>query len=291
MLYNAFLACGERHLALINPQDHSDETALQYYNTATSYLLQSLQNEKRDSVTCATTATILNVYEVMSERYKQPMNHIKGARALIKECGWNARSTGVGAACFWLNIGMEVLSCLAKNFAVAWDPDEWGVDMDFSDPTAQQHDEIWTHRILYIVAKIANFRARKPSAVPADSPIDRQNRMTEWQHLKALIDSWNRHVPRTMHPMGHVDPFKTRIGSSFPEVWLIKRTAIMARLLYHTGLVLLAQTNPLASTTQSREMRSLELENAILICGIVAHNKDRYRTYSANHCSFVLTFM
>jgi hypothetical protein len=276
MLYNAFLACGARHLASVNPQEHSDDTALQYYNTATSYLLQSLQNEKRDSVTCATTAVILNVYEVMSERYKERMSHIKGARALIKECGWSARSTGVGAACFWLNIGMEVLSCLAKNFAVAWDPDDWGVDMDFSGPAVHQHDEIWTHRILYIIAKIANFRAGRSSADSADSPIERQNRITEWQHLKNLIDSWNRHVPRTLHPMGYVDQFKTRIGSSFPEVWLIKRAAIMARLLYHTGLVLLAQTNPLAPRNQSREMQELEIENAILICGIVAHNKDRY---------------
>jgi hypothetical protein len=275
MLYNAFLACGARHLALVNPQAHTDETALQYYNTATSYLLQSLQNEKRDSVTCATTAVILNVYEVMSERYKQRMNHIKGARALIKECGWSARSTGVGAACFWLNISMEVLSCLAKNFAVAWEPDDWGVDMDFSGPAAHQHDELWTQRVMYIVAKIANFRAGKPAADGADSSIEKQRRMTEWQHLKGLLDSWNRHVPRTLHPMGYVDPFKTRMGSSFPEVWLIKRTAIMARLLYHTGLILLTQTDPLAPKTQSREMRELELENAVLICGIVAHNKDR----------------
>jgi len=36
----------------------------------------------------------------MSERALQRMNHIAGARAPIKECGWSARSTGIGAACF-----------------------------------------------------------------------------------------------------------------------------------------------------------------------------------------------
>jgi hypothetical protein len=133
MLYNAFLACGARHLSLLTtaPKRNdsidtrtADTDALQYYNTATSYLLQYLQasgTDARDPVTCATTATILNVYEVMSERYKQHINHIKGARALIRECGWDAGcESGVGKACFWINIEMEVLSCLERGDRVVW---------------------------------------------------------------------------------------------------------------------------------------------------------------------------
>jgi hypothetical protein len=117
-------------LTLVNPAYHEDK-ALHYYDTATRGLLKSLQNPNRDTVICATTAVILNVYEIMSERALQRMNHIAGARALIKECGWSARSTGIGAACFWLNVGMELLSCLHFNWQVAWEPDDWGVDMDF----------------------------------------------------------------------------------------------------------------------------------------------------------------
>ena len=52
------------------------------------------------AVECAATAVVLNVYEIMSEKPTQRMSHIAGARALIRECGWNARSTGLGAACF-----------------------------------------------------------------------------------------------------------------------------------------------------------------------------------------------
>ncbi|KIW01853.1 uncharacterized protein PV09_06702 [Verruconis gallopava] len=274
MLYNSFLACGARHLALVHPQEQWDENATQFYNTATSYLLQNLQNDKRDTFMCATTATILNVYEVMSERYIQRMNHIKGARALIKECGWNAKSAGVGAACFWINVMMEVLDCMTKNVPVAWDPADWGVDMDFaSNTTAPQSDEVWTQRILYIMSKIVNFRAR--SSAEGDLPLERQTRMGEWQHLKSQLDTWNRLAPRTMHPMGCVDAFKTTIGSVYPEVWLIKRTAIMARLLYHTGLVLLSRLNPMDPRNKSAEMRDMEQENAMMICGIVTHTKDR----------------
>jgi hypothetical protein len=277
MLYNAFLACGARHLALVNPK-YSDDVALQYYNTATSYLLQNLQDENRNCVMCATTAVILNVYEVMSECALQRMNHIAGARALIKECGWSARSQGVGAACFWLNIGMELLSCLHYKWPVAWNPDEWGVDMDFSRPdNGQGKEEIWTHRVINVLARVANFRSKSPVLEPTNSPRnEHMQRYNEWQQLKNLADSWNRHIPRTMHPLGYLEPFQTTSPSCFPEVWLIKRAAVYARLLYHTAMVLLAQTNPIAPVNTSREMRDMQHENSMLICGIVAHVKDRF---------------
>lgn len=55
---------------------------------------------------------------------------------------------------------------------------------------------------------------------------------------------------------------------------LLKRTAITARLFYHTALCLLAQTNPLVPSS-APDMSSLLLEHAHQICGIVAHVKDR----------------
>lgn len=221
MLLNASLACGARHLASVNPLFHEDK-ALYYYDTATTQLLRSLQNPDRDTVICATTAVILNVYEIMSERPMQRMNHIAGARALIKECGWNARSTGIGAACFWLNVGMELLSCLHFNWQVAWDPDTWGVDMDFQRETELGREELWVHRMLYIVGRIANFRAstprfKEPSA--HEEQLRQQTRLAEWNSLKALCDSWNQNVPRSMHPLGYLYPTQANSKSVFPEVW------------------------------------------------------------------------
>lgn len=221
MLLNAFLACGARHLTLVNPAYHEDK-ALYYYDTATTQLLKALQNPNRDTVICATTAVILNVYEIMSERAMQRMNHIAGARALIKECGWNARSTGIGAACFWLNVGMELLSCLHFNWQVAWEPDQWGLDMNLQKETESGREEIWVYRILYILAKIANFRASIPrfqEANPHDEQNRRQSRYAEWERLKTLCDQWNQGVPRTMHPMAYLYPHQTTSKSTFPEVW------------------------------------------------------------------------
>lgn len=281
MLLNAFLACGARHLTLVNP-NYSEEKALHYYDTATRYLLKNLQNPNRDTVICATTAVILNVYEIMSERALQRMNHIAGARALIKECGWNARAQGIGAACFWLNVGLEVLSCLHFNWQVAWSPDEWGIDMDFTREINNGREEIWTHRMLYIVAKVANFRATIPrthEANPRDEEIRRQNRFNEWQRLKAWADTWNDNIPRTMHPVAYLYPHQTSSKSCFPEVWLIKRSTIVARLFYHTVMILLAQVHPYLGP-EVPEMHEMQQRNCQMVCGIVAHVKDRFVTPS-----------
>ncbi|KAK2624540.1 hypothetical protein QTJ16_006490 [Diplocarpon rosae] len=276
MLLNAFLACGARHLTLVNPMYHEDK-ALFYYDTATTQLLRSLQNPERDTVCCATTAVILNVYEIMSERAMQRMNHIAGARALIKECGWNARSQGIGAACFWLNVGMELLSCLHFNWQVAWEPDQWGVDMNLQPETEFGKEEVWVHRMLYIVGKIANFRASIPrfqEASPHDEQLRLRSRFAEWEKLKGLCDSWNLNVPRTMQPMGYLQASQTSSKSAFPEVWLIKRATIVGRLFYHTAMCLLAQINPLLAK-DTEEMNTMQMRHAHLICGIVAHVKDR----------------
>lgn len=238
MLLNAFLACGARHLTLVNPAYHEDK-ALHYYDTATRGLLNSLQNPNRDTVICATTAVILNVYEIMSERALQRMNHIAGARALIKECGWNANSVGIGAACFWLNVGMELLSCLHFNWQVAWDPDQWGVDMDFTRDTAPGREEIWTYRMVYIVAKVANFRSSIPRHSEATQDAEQlrlHSRYGEWKKLKDLCNSWDNSVPPTMHALGYLYPYQTSTKSSFPEVWCVQRRLHFEAMLINIGI-------------------------------------------------------
>ncbi|KAI1845867.1 hypothetical protein JX266_007954 [Neoarthrinium moseri] len=279
MLLNALLACGVKHLTLT--QQYNDDKALFYYDTATTQLLRSLQNPERNTAECAATAVVLNVYEIMSEKPTQRMSHIAGARALIRECGWNAKSTGLGAACFWLNVGMELLSCLAFNWQTAWDPDQWGVDMDFSTEKEHGREEIWVHRIFHIVAKIANFRASIPKfqePSPHDEQIRLQARFSEWQRLKNMCDTWNNACPRPMHPFGYLYPAQqgTPGGrkSLFPNVWLIKRAAIVGRLYYHTAQCLLAQINPILPK-DSEESRAVQQHHAHQVCGIVAHTKDR----------------
>ncbi|WEW57713.1 hypothetical protein PRK78_003180 [Emydomyces testavorans] len=277
MLLNALMACGARHLFLVNPS-FGEEKALYYYNISTRDLLTCLQDPNRDTVLCATTAVVLNVYEVMCEKAMQRMNHIAGARALIKECRWNAKSTGIGGACFWLNVGMELLSCLHFNWKMAWDPDTWDIDMNMSlnQGSIAGDEEFWTNRMLYICAKIANYRAAS-----AYHGLDRNahdprlsQRCEEWNSLRTWCDEWARCAPRSMTPLGYLHPWQTNSKSSFPEVWLIKRSAVVGRLFYHTACCVLAKVHPTESE-YSDEMLSMQQSHSHDICGIVAHVKDR----------------
>ncbi|KAJ4174636.1 hypothetical protein NW754_005055 [Fusarium falciforme] len=288
MLLNALLACGVKHISLVSPENH--DKALFYYNTATTQLLRSLQNPDRNTAECATTAIVLNVYEIMCEKPAQRMSHIAGSRALVRECGWNARSTGIGSACFWLNIGTEVLNCVAANWQTTWNPDEWGVDFEVPGQGPESeigNEQAWVHRILYIVAKVANFRAAraKPEDMdPRDEQIWLGNRMSQWHELKRLCDDWNNSCPRTMHPFGYVKQSKSTAKSAFPRIWMIQREATLGRLLYHAAHCILSQTHPLESITSSERMRFLQLHHAYQVCGIVAHTNDRSVSIVAIRC-------
>jgi hypothetical protein len=163
------------------------------------------------------------------------------------------------------------------NWQVAWDPDDWGIDMDLRREDRNGREELWTHRMLYLVGKVCNFRAtipRQPEADPRDQHARTQQRFNEWEKLKGLIDAWNDSIPRTMHPMAYLYPHQTPSKSLFPEVWLVKRTTIVARLFYHTAQLLMAQIHPYYST-DNFEMSELQRRHSQMICGIAAHVKDR----------------
>ncbi len=280
MLRYAFLACGGRHMNLINPAQYPDDVALEYYTKANQLFLRLLQNPDRDTALCATTAVILNVYEVMTEKALQRMNHIAGSRALIKECGWNARSRGIARACFFLNVGLELFSCLHFNWQVAWDPDDWGMDMTMSPQQHGGNEEAWTHKILYILAKVANFRASIPRFREQTAHAEQlrlSKRLQMWMDLKSWCDRWHACIPPTMHPMAYVPPFQASMKSSFPEVWLIKRPAIVARMFYHSAMALLGGMHPAVGMDQEYKdsLEQMKIYHSRQICGIVAHVKDR----------------
>lgn len=281
MLKYALLACGVRHLTLVNPT-YPEEHALTYYAESNKLLLKSLQNPNRDTILCATTATVLNVYEVMSEKALQRMNHIAGARALIKECRWDGNSAGIGSACFWLNVGLELFSCLHFNWSVAWDPDTWGLDMSMTPQSVGGNEEEWTHKVLWILAKVTNYRSSNPRFQEQNMHAEQlrlQARLQQWLGLKQFCDRWDKCVPPTMHPMAVVPSYLANSKSAFPEVWYIKRTTIIGRLFWHTAMVVLATVHPMANASKNpqlvEEMAQTRLHHARQICGMVKHAKDR----------------
>lgn len=281
MLRYSLLACGSCHMHLINPAQYSDSDAVEYYNKANRLFLRLLQNPQRDMALCATIAVILNVYEVMTEKAIQRMNHIAGSRALIKECGWDASTVGVGQACFFLNVGLELFTCLRFNWQVAWSPEDWGLDMSMSAQSEGGNEEGWMHKMLLILAKVANFRATMPRLQASNMAAEQSRldqRLQKWVELKGWCDKWRDCVPPTMHPMAYVPPYQAiSTKSSFPEIWLIKRPAIIARMFYHSAMALLGETHPdaVVDAEFKQSMDEMRLYHSRQICGIVAHVKDR----------------
>lgn len=225
MIQKAFMACGARHLFLVNPS-YGEGKASYFHDLASQDLLAMLQDPDRDSVLCATAAVILNVYEWMCSRSTvsvHGMNHVAGARALIKECRWDSASDGLGEACFWLNITMELLSCLHFNWALIWDPDTWGVDMNMEQaPSVAGNEELWTHRMIYICAKVTNFRSSFSHVQGLDhstAQIDQWYR--DWCAYSEWCDQWANAVPRSMTPLGYLQPWQTSSKSVFPEIWFV----------------------------------------------------------------------
>lgn len=225
MLLNACLACGVKHQAGTSQALTSKASA--YYQTASTSLLRTLSNPDRNMAECATATVLLNVYESMSDIPATHMDHIAGARAQIRECGWTAASGGIGSACFWLNIEMEVMNCLAMNWPTTWSPDHWDVDFricDEEDVASIGKEEIWVQKIFYIMARIANFRATKPPFKELNLSEESKKqaaRRAEWDELKMLCERWDHACPRTMHAIGYLGDGTASSKSCFPNVWYV----------------------------------------------------------------------
>lgn len=219
MIKSAFMACGARYLCLTT-QDFDKGIASRLYEEASQHILESVQNPDRNSAMCAAAAVALNVYEVMCPTLMNRMNHTAGARALIKECGWDSRTPGVGRACFWTSIITELLHCLHFNWTISWHPDTWGVDMNMDDASSKivGDEELWIYRIIYICAKISNFRSSPPQLQRdhQDNNIYLSSRCKEWDELTDLCDRWQEAIPRSMSPLSYIS-FSSQ--SALPQVW------------------------------------------------------------------------
>lgn len=226
MLLQAVMACAARHLSRVNAS-YGEEQALHFHDTAYKELLHSLQDPTRDSALCATTAVILSVYEAMcsgSVVFMYGMDHIAGARALIKECHWDAKTPGLGGACFWLNVGMELLDCLHSKWITSWDPDLWGVDMNMHQarPSIAGKEEMWAHRMVYICAKVANFRSSSLQ-FQADERLSQEpelgHQYQEWCIYNEWCNQWAQLAPRSMMPLAYLQPWQANTKSAFPQIW------------------------------------------------------------------------
>lgn len=224
ILLKAFLACGATHLSSVDPS-YGDEKAAHYYDAATRDLLNATHDPNRDSVLCATAALALGFSESMPSQSGHSGNHTAGSRALIRECGWTAKTPGLGGACFRISVSAELLNCMRYNWTLSWDPNTWGVnmDMDHSQATNGSNQDLWHHRILYIFAKVMSFQvsSRQSHGLGDDAARAIQLNDNEWITHNRWCEQWAKSIPRSLVPLGHLQPWQTNSKSVFPEVWYV----------------------------------------------------------------------
>ncbi|KGO63844.1 Protein of unknown function DUF3468 [Penicillium italicum] len=277
ILLNAFLACGARYRSFVDPS-YGDEKATHYHDAATRDLLNAIHDPNRDSVLCATAALTLGFYENLPSQSRHSGDHSAGSRALIRECGWTAKTPGLGGACFRISVSTELLNCMRYNWTLSWGPNNWGInmDMDNSQATNGGNQDLWYHRILYIFAKVVTFQvpSHPPHALDDDAARAIQLNDQEWITHNVWCEQWAKSIPRSLVPLGHLQPWQTSSKSIFPEVWLVNRSAIVSRLFYYASRILLAKTHPFQSEFD-QDMRKMKLNHAYEMCGLIAHTKDR----------------
>lgn len=223
MILKALMACGAR-LAHSTDQMYDEQKALDLYHTASQELLDCLRDPGRDSALCAIISIILSIYEMLSPRHSHSANHVIGARALIKECGWDANTPGLGGACFRLYSTVELLSCLRPSPCLLWNFDSWDEDMNMDEEQSHAifNEEIWTHHMVYICAKVTSYRFSMDQFQELDREADAttiSQRCQEWDLYKKWCDQWNSAVPQTMKPLGYIAPPQTGTESTFPVIW------------------------------------------------------------------------
>lgn len=147
MLLNTCLACGTNPFSFAKCNLASEKTRE----------ILALDDPHRDSQHRAIVAIILFMSPIMMDESLHATKIITTTGEFVAACGWNSLSPGIGSACFWLHASQEVLSCLHLNQVTTREPETWGLQISFS-PT---RDHVWVYRILYILAKSVNLRARQ----------------------------------------------------------------------------------------------------------------------------------
>lgn len=276
LLRAALAACAG---CLVSLHLHNDaDERLNYYNAAAQMLSDTLTTIQRDASLCATAALIIEVVEMLvlgPIESGMRIRAVNTARSLITECGWNTRTQGLGGACSWLSIVMELLDCISFQHMIAWDPDTWGVDINFTvQPSVTGNEELWTQRIIYICAKVSDLRSSLITQGLSKSTRNAEaQRLQQWSLYNGWCDKWFASVPRSMLPLGQVQPWQRNPQSAFPQVWLIERPAIVAQMLYHVTRILLAGTDPLRQDRLAEQQQEQQ-HHAYNVCGIVSNDKN-----------------
>jgi hypothetical protein len=122
----------------------------------------------------------------------------------------------------------ELLSCVRHTWPLSWDPDNWGVDMNMEHAQASigGHHDLWHHRILYVCAKVLILRTSLRQSQGLGDDVTRvtelNSRFQEWALYNNWCEQWEQSIPRSLVPLGYLQPWQTMSKSVFPEIWYVE---------------------------------------------------------------------
>lgn len=230
-LLSALLACGASSVGKQIAHCHYD-TATQRIMSVKGRLNVDEIIDGDDLAELAAAAVVLYVFETATSTLERKAIHTSEARDMIQQGRWDGSSPGLGGACFWLFVVTEVLTCLAMNWQVSWKPDAWAVDMDmgFADGQVSDFsdgkDEIWVHRIFYILAKVSDFRATASKFDMTDPRQMLGERLPQWRQLEKLCEKWKATCPLTMRPYAYINPGAPGLKSRFPFIRFVSPSSL-----------------------------------------------------------------
>ncbi|KAL4919844.1 hypothetical protein BDW62DRAFT_34841 [Aspergillus aurantiobrunneus] len=251
---------------------------LRCYTNATQMLSDSLVSLHRDPSLCAIAALIIEVAEMLVLGPIESGMCIRAgnsARSLIRECNWNTHTQDLSGACSWISIIMELLDCITFRQTIVWEPDSWGVDMSFpvQPSPITGEEESWTQRIIYVCARVSDFRASSNRQARTSTRTANAQRLQEWTLYAEWCDKWFASVSRSMLPLGRVQPWQRNSQSVFPDIWLLGRSAIVAQMLYHVTRIMLVEMDPFRQDHVA-ELQEEQQRHAYDVCGIVLSDKN-----------------
>jgi hypothetical protein len=144
-----------KQLSLLHPGEVWSTPATHYYGDALRLLIRHLNSNTPDARRneALTANMLLSSYEMLEAHTHEHQRHLHGALALIRECGIDAKSTGMDRANFWIYVRHEITIALENETPLQFSPDEWNYD----GPTGEVGEDVLGNHIIWLVARAVDL--------------------------------------------------------------------------------------------------------------------------------------
>jgi hypothetical protein len=294
---NAILALAYRHLAL-NPHlsdrnvPNKQEAALQYYYQTLHYVQKAMQySDYKRSLELLATTLIISAYEMLDNSTKDWERHLEGVFLIQRSQTIHGESGGLHSAVWWAWLCQDIWAAVRekRKTLTFWVPQK---------PLSELSPHELARRSIYNTAKVISYCA------DAVTEADIGRRVDEANHLRKMLDDWQRHLTIEFSPL----PLGSRHQSYFRPIWirppafgmdetppvhcnpwkqLTRDIAVAIQLFSVSHILLLAHGPSLGGIEQYLERQSVIKHRVENICGIAVTLKDNPSSIMSSQAIYI----